>query len=135
MAAPIAEAAAGFKALELSCDSAGLDKDGTKQEHIPVSNGKARKMERKDSFRVGRGTEEQTMIAAFATLTFLLALWLCAVTVVATLEQSGFKILAALKGRSLLATPVIAPIQGRVSQRYPSPQRPIRARLALRAAA
>jgi hypothetical protein len=75
------------------------------------------------------------MIAALATLTFLITLWLCAVAVATTLEQSGSRIVAALKGRSLLATPAIAPIQGRVSQRYPSPQRPVRARAQLRAAA
>ena len=75
------------------------------------------------------------MLAVFATLSFLIAMWLCVTIVAGTLEQSGSRIVAALKGRSLLATLAITPIQGRVSQRYPSPQRPVRARVALRAAA
>ncbi len=75
------------------------------------------------------------MLAAFATLTFLITLWLCAVGAAATLEQHGSKIIAALKGQSPLAISPVRPIAGRVSQRYPSPQRPVRARVALRAAA
>ena len=76
------------------------------------------------------------MLAVFATLTFLIAVWLCAAIAAATLEQSGFKIIAALKGRSLLAIPAISPIEGRISQRYPSPlRRPLRAQVGLRAAA
>ena len=75
------------------------------------------------------------MIAAFATLTFLIAMWLCAIVIAGTLEQSGSKMVAALKGRSLLATPAIPPIRLRVSQPYPSMQRPVHARVALRAAA
>ncbi|HMI39938.1 MAG TPA: hypothetical protein VK485_01750 [Sphingomicrobium sp.] len=75
------------------------------------------------------------MIAAFATLTFLIAMWLCAIAIAGTLEQSGSKMVAALKGRSLLAVPLAPPIKLRVSQRYPSTQRPVRARVVLRAAA
>lgn len=74
------------------------------------------------------------MLAVFATLTFLLAMWLCAAVVAATLEQSGHKILAALKGQSLLATPSLPPIRLRVGQRYPS-KRPVRAQAGLRVAA
>jgi hypothetical protein len=135
MAGPIAEGIAGFKTTGDQPLEIALDKQRTKQEHIFISNGKARKMERKDSFRVGRGTKDGIMIAAFATLTFLIAMWLCAIVIAGTLEQNGFKIVEALKGRSLLATPAIAPIQGRVSQRYPSPRQPVHARIALRAAA
>ena len=43
------------------------------------------------------------MLAAFATLAFLIAMWLCVTVVAGTLEQSGSKIVAALKGRSPLA--------------------------------
>ena len=75
------------------------------------------------------------MLAVLATLTFLVVIWLCATIVAGTLEQSDAKIIAALKGRSLLASPPINPIAGRVSQRYPSQRRPMRARVALRAAA
>ena len=75
------------------------------------------------------------MLAVFATLAFLIAMWLCAAVAAATLEQSGHKIIAALKGRASLEPASITPIAGRVSQRYPSPRRPVRARVELRAAA
>lgn len=75
------------------------------------------------------------MIAAFATLTFLIAMWLCATIVASTLEQSRTKIAAALKGRSLLASPAFSPVKVRVSQRYPSSRRPLPVQVALRAAA
>jgi hypothetical protein len=92
-------------------------------------------MERKDSFRVGRGTKEVIMLAVFATLAFLVAMWLCVTVVADTLEQSGYKIIAALKGRLSLELASVAPIAGRVSQRYPSPRRPLRGQIELRAAA
>ena len=75
------------------------------------------------------------MLAMLATLTFLIVIWLCATIVAGTLEQSEAKIIAALKGRSLLASPPVGPVAGRVSQRYPSQRRPVRARVELRAAA
>ena len=75
------------------------------------------------------------MLAALATLTFLVAIWLCAIANAGTLEQSGSKIVAALKGHSSLALPAIRPIEGRVTPRYPASQRPLRARAELRAAA
>lgn len=76
------------------------------------------------------------MLAVFATLTFLIVLWLCVTVVAGTLEQNGSKVTAALKGRSMLASPAIPPIKMRVSQRYPSTaQRPVRAQVELRAAA
>ena len=75
------------------------------------------------------------MLAVFATLTFLIAMWLCAVAAAASLEQSGYKVVAALKGRPSLEPASIMPVAGRVSQRYPSPRRPLRARVELRAAA
>ena len=75
------------------------------------------------------------MLAVLATLAFLTAMWLCVMIVAGTLEQSEAKIIAALKGRSLLASPPISPIAGRVSQRYPSQRRPMHAKVELRAAA
>jgi hypothetical protein len=75
------------------------------------------------------------MLAVLATLTFLIVIWLCATIVAGTLEQSEHKIIAALKGRSLLVSSPIGPIAGRVSQRYPSRRRQVRARIELRAAA
>ena len=92
-------------------------------------------MERKDSFRVGRKQKEEIMLTVFATLTFLIAMWLCLGVLATTLEQSGFKIIAALKGRPSLEPASIAPIAGRISQRYPSPRRPLRAPIELRTAA
>jgi len=74
------------------------------------------------------------MLALFATLAFLVAMWLCVTIVAATLEQNGLKIVAALKGQSL-ASASIQPIKLRVSQRYPSMRRPMRAQAGLRAAA
>ena len=75
------------------------------------------------------------MLAVFAALTFLIALWLCVAVAAATLEQSGYKIIAALKGRPSLEPASIAPVAGRISQRYPSPRGRLRAPGELRAAA
>ena len=75
------------------------------------------------------------MLAVFATLIVLVAMWLSAIIVAATLEDSGFKILAALKGRSIMGSAVVvAPIKLRVSERYPA-SRPMRVEAKLRAAA
>ena len=76
------------------------------------------------------------MLAVFATLAFLIAMWLCATIVAAAIEHRGSSIRAALRGRSVLTSPSVQPIKVRVSQRYPSvSQRPMRARAGLRAAA
>ncbi len=75
------------------------------------------------------------MIAAFATLAFLASLWLCVVVAATMIEESGGKMLAALRGQSLLATvPVSAPARVRVSSRSRL-QRPVHAQPRLRAAA
>ena len=74
------------------------------------------------------------MIAALATLAFLTSLWLCIVVVAKMIEESGGKMLAALRGHSLLAiapAPICAPV--RISARRL--QRPLRAQPRLRAAA
>jgi len=136
MPAPIAEAGVGFKTPWKASAKSGLDSCRTKQEHGPHRNQKSAEMERNDSFRVGRRTKEVTMLAAFATLTFLIVLWLCVTVVATTLGQSWNKVIAALAGHSLLASPAIPPSKMRVSQRYPSmAQRPVRAQVELRAAA
>jgi hypothetical protein len=136
MAAPIAEAGPGFKTLGSASAKSGLDIFRTKQEHHPYRKQKSAEMERKDSFRVGRRTKEEFMLAVFATLTFLTTIWLCMTVVAGTLEQSWGKVIAALAGRSLLAPPASPPIKMRVSQRYPSmARRPVRAQVELRAAA
>lgn len=58
------------------------------------------------------------MLAPLATLAFLATLWLVVMVAAEMLSQSGGKIVAALKGRSPLATPPsIRPIAVRVSQR------------------
>jgi hypothetical protein len=76
------------------------------------------------------------MIAAFATLAFLATIWLLGLIVAQTVEESGGKIVAALRGRSPLATPVFqAPVPVRVSQRSVRQQASVRAQPKLRAAA
>ena len=72
------------------------------------------------------------MTAAFVTLVFFATLWMLIVVGAAVLEQSGGKILAALKGRSP-ARVVTRPVRVRF-QRY-RPDRPLRAAARLRAAA
>lgn len=75
------------------------------------------------------------MLAAFATLVFLTALWFIGMTALQTLGESGGKVLAALQGRSLLAaTPEVKPVTMRFSQRG-RPQRALHARPQWRAAA
>ncbi len=76
------------------------------------------------------------MITAFATLVFLITIWLVVTVVAQTVAESGSKIVAALTGHSPLATvtnPV--PLQVRVGQRSFRQQRSLRAQPRLRAAA
>lgn len=75
------------------------------------------------------------MIAALVTLAFLTAIWAAVFAGMLTLGRNTAKIVAALKGQSLLASePRSAPVAVRVSQRSRS-QRPLRARPEWRAAA
>ena len=61
------------------------------------------------------------MTAPLATLAFLAILWLVNLVVADMLDRGTGKIVAALKGRSPLATaPSIRPIAVRVSQRSPA---------------
>jgi hypothetical protein len=72
------------------------------------------------------------MIAAFATLSFLVVIWLVAVVGAAILKESGAKIAAALKGGP--AAPPIACSAARIRMRA-RPPHPARLRTRLRAAA
>ena len=75
------------------------------------------------------------MLTPVATLVFLGTLWLVAVLIAHMFEQSGAKLVAALKGQSLLAAePDVRPVAVRVSQRA-RPQPAMRAQPQLRAAA
>jgi hypothetical protein len=75
------------------------------------------------------------MLAPLATLAFLATLWLVVTIVAEMLGQSGWKIVAALKGHSMLAAaPELRPVAVRVSQRYRA-ARVLRAQPRLRAAA
>lgn len=76
------------------------------------------------------------MIAALATLAFLVAIWAVVVAMAETFAESGEKIMAALKGQSPLAIPMHqAPVSVRVSARSVRQARPVRVRPRLRAAA
>lgn len=67
------------------------------------------------------------MIAALATAAFLATLWLLAMIGLAMLEDSGAKVVAALKGRSPPAmNPMVESVSWKVSPR-------VRARPAMRA--
>ena len=75
------------------------------------------------------------MLAPFVTLAFLAALWLVAVTLAEKLSQNGWKIAAAVRGRSPLATATeLHAVAVRVSHRS-RPLRVLRAQPRLRAAA
>jgi hypothetical protein len=71
------------------------------------------------------------MIAAFGTLAFLATLWLLVVVGAAVLEESGEKIVAALRGQSRMQVRTL-PIRVRSRARL---QKPIRGRAHWRAAA
>ena len=75
------------------------------------------------------------MTAPLATLAFLIVLWVVNLVLVDLLSNGLGKIIAALKGQSVLATaPSIRPVAVRVSQRSRQ-QRALRAQPRLRAAA
>ena len=73
------------------------------------------------------------MIAPFATLIFLAALWLVAKFVVEMIDESGARILAALRAQPHRVETRIPAMRVRVS--VPRPARPMRARQQWRAAA
>ena len=72
------------------------------------------------------------MIAAFGTLAFLATLWLLVVVGAAVLEESGAKIVAALKGKQ--PRPSFASVALRIRAR-PRLQQPTRVSASWRAAA
>lgn len=75
------------------------------------------------------------MLAPLATLAFLVTLWLVTLVVADLLNRGLGKIVAALKGQSLLASePSIRPIAVRISLRS-RPHAALRAQPQLRAAA
>ena len=77
------------------------------------------------------------MTAAFIMAGFLIAGWAAIVAVLAMLDDEGAKIVAALKGRSLLAMEPL-PMQRmalRVSPRLAARAQPVRASIEWRAAA
>jgi hypothetical protein len=91
---------------------------------------------KRDSSGSADNQRDGLMIAALATLAFLVAIWAVVVALAETLVESGEKIMAALKGQSPLAIPVRqAPVRVRVSARSVRQARPVRARPKLRAAA
>ena len=62
------------------------------------------------------------MIAALGTLAFLATLWLIVVVGAAVLEESGAKILAALKGEPA-HRPVSVPVRARMRVQWRQPMR------------
>jgi hypothetical protein len=80
-------------------------------------------------------TRDAAMIAALATVAFLATLWLLAMLGLAIFDESGPKVLAALKGQSPLAmAPEVQSVTWKVTSRSRARQ-PLRARPQLRAAA
>ena len=75
------------------------------------------------------------MIAPFATLIFLAALWLVAKVIVETLDESGGRVVSALFGRSNLAEDRSMTIPVRVRRQRVVPQRATRAQMQWRDAA
>ena len=71
------------------------------------------------------------MIAPLATLAFIATLWLLTVVSAAVLEQSGAKIVAALKGKPVRSSVSLTPVRVRARLR----SRPMRAAAQWRAAA
>ncbi len=77
------------------------------------------------------------MIAAFATLAFLVAGWAALNAVAITSDDGGAKIIAALKGQSFASQSILLrPATVLFSPRYPVPRsQPVRATAEWRAAA
>ena len=77
------------------------------------------------------------MIAPLATLAFLAALWLVARFALEVADGSGAKVLAALRGQSMLALPPqsVRPLSVRFQPRAELVRRPVHAQPEWRAAA
>ena len=80
---------------------------------------------------------EMLMLAPIATLAFLATVWLVARIVLEMTEGAGSKVIAALRGQSMLAQPPqsVRPITVRFQPRAGSVRRPLRAQPEWRAAA
>lgn len=63
------------------------------------------------------------MMAAVGTLVFLGVLWLMVVVGAAVLEESGAKIVAALKGKTAASPATFAPVRVRTRSRLQQPMR------------
>ena len=90
-------------------------------------------MEQSVSTVVQLPTRDIAMLAPFATLIFLAILWLVARLIGQMIEESGGRILAALRGQPHHVEMRIPAMRVRVSA--PRPARPIRAQQQWRAAA
>ena len=77
------------------------------------------------------------MLAPFATLAFLVTLWLLAKLALDWIAEDGARIAAALAGRSMLARPPqsVRPVSVRFQPRAGSVRRPVRVAPEWRAAA
>lgn len=77
------------------------------------------------------------MLAPLATLAFLVTLWCVARIVLDMADGSGARIMAALRGQSMLAQPPqsVRPLTVRFQPRAESVRRPVRAQPEWRAAA
>ncbi len=77
------------------------------------------------------------MLAPFATLAFLTALWLVALIALDMADGVGAKVLAALRGQSMIARPPqsLRPVTVRFQPRAGAVRRPMRAQPEWRAAA
>ena len=76
------------------------------------------------------------MIAALATMAFLIAGWTALYAALVTSDDCGTKVLAALNGKSLAAEPMIGrPVAVRFATRSPICAQPVRAKAEWRAAA
>ena len=80
---------------------------------------------------------EMLMLAPFATLAFLATIWLVARLVLEMSDGAGARVMAALRGQSLLAQPPqsVRPITVRFQPRAGSVRRPLRVQPEWRAAA
>ena len=76
------------------------------------------------------------MLAILSTLAFLATLWLVTIVALRMIEESGGKVVAALKGQSALPVTVQqAQVPARARYRSSMQARPVRARPRLNAAA
>jgi hypothetical protein len=84
-----------------------------------------------------KNDKEMLMLAPFATLAFLATLWLVVRLVLEMSDGAGGKVMAALRGHSMLAQPPqsVRPVTVRFQPRAESVRRPMRVQPEWRAAA